>query len=71
MFLFQKLMEIDDIIAAREELEMQKLRDAHMRGEISEYEAWEAIENIRARTQTRFNLALDERINRSYHLYKS
>lgn len=65
------LIELDRYIAAQEELDMQRIRDAMTNGSISYDTGQEALENIRSRTQTRFNAILDEQQMRSYLLYKN
>lgn len=71
MFLMGALIELDRHIAAQEELEMQRIRDGMTNGSISYDAGQEALENIRSRTQTRFNAILDEQQMRSYLLYKN
>lgn len=65
------LIELDRHIAAQEELDMQRIRDAMTNGSMSYDAGQEALENIRSRTQTRFNAILDEQQMRSYLLYKN
>lgn len=71
MFLMGALIELDRHIAAQEELDMQRIRDAMTNGSMSYDAGQEALENIRSRTQTRFNAILDEQQMRSYLLYKN
>lgn len=65
------LIELDKHIAAQEELEMQRIRDAMTNWSVSYDDGQEALENIRSRTQTRFNAILDEQQMRSYLMYKT
>ena len=71
MFLMGALIELDRHIAAQEELDMQRIRDAMTNGSMSYDAGQDALENIRSRTQTRFNAILDEQQMRSYLLYKN
>ena len=71
MFLMGALIELDQHIAAQEEIEMQRIRDAMTTWVISYDDGQAAIENIRSRTETRFNAILDEQQMRSYLLFKN
>jgi hypothetical protein len=71
MFLMGALIELDQHIAAQEEIEMQRIRDAMTTWAMSYDDGQAAIENIRSRTETRFNAILDEQQMRSYLLFKN
>lgn len=72
MFLIMKLTEVDEARQDKKDnAERQKIFNGMTSWEIS-YEDWqEALENILARTQTRYIQILDERQMRSYLMYKN
>lgn len=54
----------------KDALEISKIQNAIMRGEIKEQDGWDRIEEIQWRTQTRFALMMDWRALESYNAYK-
>lgn len=55
----------------KDALEISKIQNAIMRGEIKEQDGWDRIEEIQWRTQTRFALMMDGRALESYNTYKN
>lgn len=55
----------------KDALEISKIQNAIMRGEIKEQDGWDRIEEIQWRTQTRFALMMDWRSLESYNTYKN
>lgn len=55
----------------KDALEISKIQNAIMRGEIKEQDGWDRIEEIQWRTQTRFALMMDLRSLESYNTYKN
>lgn len=54
----------------KDALEISKIQNAIMRGEIKEQDGWDRIEEIQWRTQTRFAILMDWRALESYKTYK-
>jgi len=55
----------------KDALEIWKIQNAIMRGEIKEQDWWDRIEEIQWRTQTRFAILMDWRALESYKTYKN